>query len=346
MNLLVRSPNWLGDQVLAYPFFYHLRKLYPQAAISVVCVSWVKDLQFRNLIDDVIEIPTQKSDSLVRRFWRLDQCAKEMAKKKWDLGIALPNSFSAAWLLYRAKCVRRRGYEGDARSFLLNEKKRWNPDPRRHRATAYLDLLTESEDPIDHFWKSHSFDAPKAWPQANPLDVPEGEYFLIGPGATADSRRWKARNFLDLARRIHQRFGWKAYVLGGRQEKEVAQLLSEESFIEDLSNQGPIVRLWKIFKKAKLTLCNESGLAHVASLCGSPVHIVCGAADPRRTQPIGPGPVRVTINPVECWPCEKNICLQTSDKINQCLEGIFPERVAEEIEARVEEAEIEAKPRS
>lgn len=49
-KILVRAPNWIGDQILAYPFFHHLRAGYPGAQITAVCQPWVASVQFRHLV--------------------------------------------------------------------------------------------------------------------------------------------------------------------------------------------------------------------------------------------------------------------------------------------------------
>jgi hypothetical protein len=46
-----------------------------------------------------------------------------------------------------------------------------------------------------------------------------------------------------------------------------------------------------------------------------------------RTKPLGPGPVEVSVNAVECWPCERNVCFQPADRKIQCLRGITPDAV-------------------
>ena len=99
-SILVRAPNWIGDQVLAYPFFYFLRKAYPKARIGVVCVQWVQDIQFRHLIDEIMVLPRAGTDSLLEKFRLLeDAAALARTKGPWDLAITLPNSISSAWLM-------------------------------------------------------------------------------------------------------------------------------------------------------------------------------------------------------------------------------------------------------
>src|SRR4051794_40495628 len=109
-KILVRSPNWIGDQILAFPFFYYLRKAFPQAKISVACVPWVQSIQFRNLIDDIVVLPKALEPTFLSRWDALEIGARYIRQEgPWDLGITLPNSLSSAWLLRRAGVTARRG---------------------------------------------------------------------------------------------------------------------------------------------------------------------------------------------------------------------------------------------
>lgn len=339
-RILVRAPNWIGDQVLAYPFFVELRRLFPQAEITVACVDWVKDLQFRNLIDDVFVLKRPLRPTLFSRFRSLNASAKDLKAqaraRPFDLGISLPNSFSAAWLLYRAGAVMRRGYNTESRGFLLNDRRSWNPDPSRHRAQAYLDLLGTDTNARE-FWSTHEFEPADAWPGVNALVPPSKPFAIIGPGATADARRWPTERFGELAGHVARRLNVDIAVVGGPSEAPLVSTIRDRSGVpvHDFTAKGPVTALWKLFRAARVTVTNESGLAHVAALCGSPVEIVCGAADPRRTQPLGPARVHVTVNPVECWPCERNSCWQTGAKTIQCLTGIHADAVMETIEVEL-----------
>ncbi len=177
------------------------------------------------------------------------------------------------------------------------------------------------------------FPADSAWPEARTIEPPEGDYWVLAPGATADSRRWSESQFAALARKVAAETGWTGVIVGGPKEAPLAARLREDraAKLKDWTARGPVSGLHRLFSGARFTVTNESGLAHVASLCGSPVQIVCGAADPRRTRPIGPGRVQVTVNAVECWPCEKNVCSQQGDRYLQCLKGIHERDVWDEI---------------
>ena len=80
-RILVRTPNWIGDQIMAYPFFSQLRKSYPDAWIGVVCTEWVKDIQFRGLIDEIFILPKFKKKSLLGSFNSIRRIAKVLKSK-------------------------------------------------------------------------------------------------------------------------------------------------------------------------------------------------------------------------------------------------------------------------
>ena len=354
-SILVRAPNWIGDQVLAYPFFYYLRCAFPKAHITSVCVPWVEDLQFRDLVNEVVVLPRVLKEGWRDRFSGLETTSRKLKQmRSWDLGISLPNSLSAAWLIFRAGAKKRRGYKVDGRALLLNDGLKWDPSSRMHRAQAYVELLPEAERPArpaKEFWgippandlesrisgELNQFNPRRSWPTADVLEPPEGPYWVLGPGSTAVSRRWPEEYFTVLARQISDQTGWPGIIVGGAKEAPIAARLCEDRSLrlKDWTARGSITSLSKIFSQAKITVCNESGLAHVASLCGSPVQIICGAADPRRTEPIGPGKIRVMVNPVDCWPCERNTCSQPPELQLQCLKGIRPDAVWEEMKRAI-----------
>ena len=335
-RILVRAPNWIGDQVMAYPFFSQLRLSYPNAWIAVVCTEWVKDIQFKGFVNEVFILPKFNKRSLLNSFrsiLRISEVLKE--KGPWDLGILLPNSFGSALLFYLAKVKSVRGYVTDARGYFLKEKLNWNPDPAIHRADTYLNLL-QKEGLVNGSAKEYlkKFDPVKHWPEVIPQELPKDPYIVIAPGATADSRRWSAEKFGDLIEQIHTKWGFRSVIVGGVAERSVAEGFKSRNLpILDYTGKGGVSSLWKIFLNAQFTICNESGLAHVAALSGSRVQIICGAADPKRTMPIGPGKVQVLTNTsVSCWPCEKNICQFTDERKNQCHEGLTSLAVVQEVE--------------
>lgn len=339
-RILVRAPNWIGDQIMAYPFYRRLRTAYPDAWIGVVCTEWVRDIQFRGLIDEVFVLPRSRSESWWKALVNVIRFSKKLRRKgPWDLGVSLPNSFGAALLMLLSGVRQRRGYIADARGVLLNEGVDFQPARNAHRAHAYLHLLEPEGAPGyegQDFWTQSGeieFDPYVHWQEIEPIEPPDGAYFIIAPGSNADSRRWSAQQFADFIELMIAKHQMRVVVVGGKAEKEIAAALFKRGItILDFTGRGWVAAHWKLFRNAAFTVCNDSGLAHVAALCGSRVQVVWGAGDPKRTRPIGPGRVQIKVNPVDCWPCERNSCSFQGSRRNQCLKGIEATTILGEVE--------------
>ncbi len=348
MKILVRAANWIGDQILSYPFFFHLRRAYPQARITAVATSWVSELQFRNLVDEVYIEERGAAQPFWKRWLDLERAAQDLRRQgPWQIGFALPPSFAAAWLLWRAGAARRIGYATDGRGFLLNDRRNAALDSSIHRAEAYLDLLPQnrrlSRDPGE-FRPAPAFDSKSAWPGVAPLEPPGGPYWVMAPSSMAESRRWPVEFFIELARLIKTETGYSGIVVGGASDKALTERLCRESGLDltDWTGRGPASALWRLFQEARFTVSNDSGLAHMAAICGSPLEVIWGAGDSTLTRPMGPAKIQIADNPVECWPCRKNTCFQSPAKHLQCLKGIDPRRVWQEIRQGLLANEISA----
>ncbi|MEK6580453.1 MAG: glycosyltransferase family 9 protein [Bdellovibrionota bacterium] len=350
-TILVRAPNWIGDQIMAYPFFHFLRRAYPKSKIICACVSWVEDVQFRNLVDEVVVLPRAVVSGVWAKVEALEAGARLLKKSgPFDLAICLPNSFSSGWIQFRAGAKQRRGYATDNRGFLLTDKESWDRGHGVHRSQAYVNLLPKSEVPQTHIRDFFGipaendldpgvpgviprFEVDRAWPHSEKQVPPDFPYWVLAPGSVAESRRWFESSFSTLAQMIFEKTGKKGLVVGGPTEAPIASHLEQTSngVLIDYAGRGPVTSYAKVFQSSAFTVSNDSGLAHVASLCGSSVYVIWGAGDPNRTQPLGPGKVKIIFNPIDCWPCERNVCLREDGRKLECLEGIQPEIVFKEM---------------
>lgn len=340
-RILVRTPNWIGDQVMAYPFFHRLREVFPEAHIAAFCVPWVEHIQFRNLVDEVIAVPVPRQRSLWEK-WTSLEAAGHVARLRgpWDIAISLPNSLTAAWQIFRSGASERWGYAGDTRRWLLTRRVK-HDGQTRHRADTYMQILPESllpESSACDFWQpvagdQRRFPADEAWGGFPVLAPPQRPFWILAPGSVADSRRWPVERFGALARRIVAETGMQGVVIGGDSDAPLARSLCADSpaSLIDYTARGPIPILRRHLQQAAFTVANDSGLAHVAALCGSPVQVICGAGNPRHTRPLGPGRVQVISTPIRCWPCERNTCERTDGPAYECLDAITPEAVWRQI---------------
>ena len=323
-KILVHAPNWIGDQVLSFPFFYHLRKKFPEAYIGVVARPWVAKLQFKNLVNEVF---------VNEHFLRAINPAL-ISQGPWDLGFALPNSFSSAWVLRKSGVQIRVGFDGELRTLLLQKAYSRKGLYGVHRAQQYVSLLreysTDGMGPHSMVRSSLEFFDPKvSWSNSGDLPTPSNGYWVLAPGSAAESRRWSADSFQILARRIHEKTGMQGLILGGESERILAQELAADpkNGLKNHCAEFGLAELWKFFQGSRFTLANDSGLAHVAAISGARTHIIWGAGNDQHTLPFGPGRVSISQHRLPCWPCEKNKCPKFGGAHLACLSELSVDAV-------------------
>ena len=94
-RVLVRTPNWLGDTVMALPMLAALRAARPGARITLVG-RWASLLAGQGVAD--VLLPYPRAHASRRRL------AGALSPDRPDLAIVLPSSFESAYAAWR--CTR------------------------------------------------------------------------------------------------------------------------------------------------------------------------------------------------------------------------------------------------
>ena len=138
MNLLIRTPNWLGDIVMALPAIETIREHFAKATLTLAAPAGFASLCATIPgVDDVVSLPRGST----WRTWRAQRDA--IRAKEIDLAILLTNSFGSAWILSRAGVPERWGYRTDMRGrWLTRAVERPRPaGTERRRVKAGADAL-------------------------------------------------------------------------------------------------------------------------------------------------------------------------------------------------------------
>src|SRR5688500_126344 len=116
-RLLVLSPNWLGDAVMALPAIADVRRRFPSAHIAVAARPSVAPMfELAGSVSSVITLQW-KGGLFDRQPMRDD--ASRLRAERFDAALLLPTSFASAWLVQQAGIGERWGYARDWRSPLL-----------------------------------------------------------------------------------------------------------------------------------------------------------------------------------------------------------------------------------
>src|SRR3954470_15618942 len=116
-HLVILSPNWLGDAVMALPAIADVRRAWPDASITVAARASVAPLfQLVPGVDATIVLPKPPA---LRDLGRWSGLGAELAGGGFDTALLLPNSMHAALLASRARIGERWGYRSAWRGRLL-----------------------------------------------------------------------------------------------------------------------------------------------------------------------------------------------------------------------------------
>ena len=303
-SIIVRGPNWIGDNILALPFYRALRDVYPQAKLV-----WAGP-------ESALLPSVQECFDAVRSL-------TGFYPAPFDLGISLPASFRAARWLYGSGARRRVGYaEIIARPFYDD----YLPWPGRttgkHKSELYLDLLR---------WMSHS-SLKTQTPSA--VRTPE-KLFVIAPGASIPLREWPY--FPELLIALEKKYpDHRLLLVGGETEKKWRTVYQRCGLrnTEEHFGRTSLADVEGLCRRAAVVIANDSGLAHVAAtLASAPTVVLFGPGDPAYIHPRGPRVVAAFASGVPCRPCESAIC-RAPYGYQRCLRELSVDTVL----ARVAEA--------
>ena len=118
-RVLLRAPNWLGDNVLAAPAVRAVRAALPQAHLGVLVRDVMADFWRMLPVDEIIAFPPARGWRGVARRWHT---ARRVRAAQFASAVVLPNSFDSAFVPWLAGVPQRAGWATDGRLFLLNRR--------------------------------------------------------------------------------------------------------------------------------------------------------------------------------------------------------------------------------
>jgi len=333
-RLVVRGPNWLGDAVMCEPALRGLRRLFPQASLTLLVKPTVAEL-FANHpgIDRILLYEDKGRHAGLSGKWRL---ASELRRARFDLAVLFQNAFEAALLTCLAGIPRRYGYATDGRSLLLSDPVA-RPDRRKalHQVQYYWDLLKPlglTGDPSQPQLFLSAEEERSMTERLATAGIAEADIVIgINPGSTyGGAKRWLPERFAEsterLCRRLNESGGRRTAVviLGAKGEerlgREIAAHLSSPTTV--LSGTTTIRQLMAAVQQCAVLITNDTGPMHIASAFQVPVVAIFGPTDWRITSPYGSDHA-VVRQPVDCAPCMLRECPID----HRCMTGVSVDQV-------------------
>ena len=307
MTLLIRSPNWLGDAVMALPAMAAVRRAHEGQRIVVAARASVAPL-FEE------DTPVQADDVLVVDPRRE---AAQLRAARADAILLLPNSFHAAWTARRAAIDQRWGYRAAGRRWLLTRGV-GRPRGRVHQMEYYLDLVRGLG------FQAAAADArPRVSPRPGTLALADALLdragiapgaMLVGfaPGAAyGHAKRWPPARVAQVIASLAAMQA-RAVLVGAAADRDTARAIESslpfDSPLVNLVGRTSLRELVGVIARCRAFVSNDSGAMHVAGALGVPLTAIFGPTDERVTAPPAGAGVDVIVRDVFCRPCLLREC--------------------------------------
>ena len=315
-RVVVRGTNWVGDSVMTIPALRALRRVLPDAHITLVIRPGTKGIFSEvDFIDDIIVYNRKNALSVIPQ-------VREWKRRKFDLAVLFQNAFEAALIPFLASVPLRLGYATESRQALLTHplaRPEWRSS--KHEVFYYLYLVTALEQML--FGSSTICEAePDASIQLSEVRKTEAADLLLAYGVRAGdavvaivpgsinsrAKRWPAEYFAALADRLLESKR-QVVLIGSKDEldvtEEVTRRMQRQPII--LTGKTTLDQVTSVLDRADLIVTNDTGPAHIGAALGRPTIVIFGPTNPLTTRPFSLD-AEVLRHPPDCAPCMLRDC--------------------------------------
>jgi heptosyltransferase-2 len=336
-RVVVRGTNWVGDSLMTIPALRALRRVLPDAHITLVLRPGTKGIfSEADFVDEILVYERKNAFAVLPQ-------VREWRRRKFDLAVLFQNAFEAALIPFLAGVPLRLGYATEARQALLTHPLPL-PDWRsaRHEVFYYLYLITALEQML--YGRSTVCEAePDASIQLSDTRKAQATALLSAYGVNEDdsvvvicpgsinsrAKRWPAESYAALADRLIDGKR-RVLLIGSKDETDVSEDVTRRM------RQRPIVLTGKttldqitgVLDRADLVVTNDTGPAHLGAALGRPTIVIFGPTNPLTTRPFAPEAVMLR-HPPDCAPCMLRDCPID----HRCMTAITVDEVFEQSQA-------------
>jgi ADP-heptose:LPS heptosyltransferase len=292
-RVLVLRALKLGDLLCAVPAFRAMRAAWPSAEIILFGLPWARVLvdRYPEYLDGFREFPgypglPEQPPNLER--WP-DVCA-ELQSEAFDLAVQMHGDGSIVNPLLAAL-----GARGSAGFYPPGEA---CPDAETYMPWPAQGLEVHRLLALCAFWGlpirgDHlelavgESDCRALATLVGPKTLTTRPYVCVHPGASAPERRWPLDCFATLGNELSRR-GFTVVLTGTAQERALTTALSGRIAGEvlDLSGRTDLGALAALIAGARLLVCNDTGVSHVAAAVRTPSAVLSTGANPERWSPV------------------------------------------------------------
>lgn len=284
----------LGDMLCTVPALRSLRAALPRAHIALVGLPWAQQFadRFAAYVDEFIPFPGHpllpeqpvRQDALARFYNRL--CARRFALAiqlhgNGDISNDIVSGFGAEAMagFCRGPAVNRDGLVLFPYPDIGAEPERLQSLMTQLGATpagAHLEFPLSRQDEEEL--------------QASGIGqgLEPGDYLCIHPGARTRDKCWPPSRFAEVGDRLADEFGLQVVLTGSAAERDLTAEVAAHMHHTPIDAAAPISigAMAVLLRDARLLLCNDTGVSHIASGLKLKSVVVFSKADIARWAPL------------------------------------------------------------
>ncbi|MGN6703542.1 MAG: glycosyltransferase family 9 protein [Burkholderiaceae bacterium] len=292
MRVAVFRALQLGDMLCAVPALRALRARLPDARITLIGLPWATQFveRFSGYLDDFVafpghpDFPEQPFDAV-----RLPAFEREMRARGFDLAVQMHGSgriSNGVVAGFGARVAAGCSDDPLAGPCCFMPWPETGPEPLRLLAlTTFLGAPsagTHLEFPVTPEDERELADSGLA------AALIPGRYLCVHPGARFLDKCWPAQRFAEIADALADAFGLTVVLTGSGKERGLAEAVANAMRHPAVNAAAPISigAMAALMRDARLLVCNDTGVSHIAAGLRLPSVVIFSKADIARWSPL------------------------------------------------------------
>jgi ADP-heptose:LPS heptosyltransferase len=283
-SIVVFRARQLGDMLCAVPALRALRTAAPHAHIALVGLPWAQQFaeRFKSYIDEFIPFP---GHPLLPEFYN------SLSARGFGLAIQMHGSGDVSNDIvsgFGASAMA--GYcRGDA---VMRERTVLLPYPETgaepERLLRLVERLGAEAARVHLEFPLSPKDEQELDASGLAAELRGAPYFCIHPGARQRDKCWPPQKFAEVGDRVAAEFGLRPVLTGSANEADLTAAVTAHMHHKPVDAAAPISigAMAALMRKARLLLCNDTGVSHIAAGLGLKSVVVFSKADIARWAPL------------------------------------------------------------
>ncbi len=318
----------MGDLIVSLPVIKGLREYFKEDHFTlIVDDAYAELVETINGIDQILFYPRKKlkESHLIRRLVIFFSFLKQLRKVSADLAIDLEGRNISSTLTFLSGAKMRFGRSTSKRAFFYNFKVKLPKGV--HKVYSFATIANATGATIKNINLKIKASKIKKAALKNKLSSEnikaDKPIVCIHPGAGKIHKQWTSEGFAEVSDWLFLKGFHVIFVGSDIDIKKIESITSLTKYDPyNLCSKLSIGELIALFEMCSLYIGNDSGPTHLASLVGTPIIALFGAADEKRWGPLSKNIIMLR-GEERCQKCIEINC----QKLYRCIRTISPNDV-------------------